>query len=273
MELKPFNFRGHNVRVLVAENGEPLWVGRDVCAVLEIKNSRDALSRIDQDGVGIADTIDSLGRSQRVKVVNESGLYELLFQSRVPQAKEFRRWVTGEVLPEIRRHGMYATTDTVEQMLADPATAIKLLEQIKQERDQRRALEVQAAIDKPKVMFADAVAEANTDILVRDLAKILRGNGIEVGGNRLFAWLRKHKYLMDGPSHIKHTPTQKAMELGLFKIKETVVTRSDGRSSITVTPKVTGKGQRYFVERFLDGRFDIDDIKTNKNRPVAPGRK
>lgn len=273
MELKPFNFRGHDVRIIVGDDGEPQWVGRDVCAVLEIKNSRDALSRIDQDGVGIADTIDSLGRSQRVKVVNESGLYELLFQSRVPQAKEFRRWVTAEVLPEIRRHGMYATTATVEQMLADPTTAIKLLEQIKQERDQRKALEAQAAIDKPKVMFADAVAEASTDILVRDLAKILRGNGIDVGGNRLFAWLRKRKYLMDGPAHIKHTPTQKAMELGLFRIKETVVTRSNGRVSITVTPKVTGKGQRYFVERFLDGRFDINDIKTNKNRPVAAGRK
>ncbi|MHC9892443.1 BRO-N domain-containing protein, partial [Corynebacterium diphtheriae] len=142
MELKPFNFRGHNVRVLVAENGEPLWVGRDVCAVLEIKNSRDALSRIDPEGVGIADTLTP-GGIQKLKVVNESGLYELLFQSRVPQAKEFRRWVTGEVLPEIRRHGMYATTATVEQMLADPTTAIKLLEQIKQERDQRRALEVQ----------------------------------------------------------------------------------------------------------------------------------
>lgn len=272
MELQLFNFRGKRVRVLTNQDGEPQWVGKDICEILEIKNSRDALSRIDPEGVGIADTLTP-GGVQKLRVVNESGLYELLFQSRVPQAKEFRRWVTGEVLPEIRRHGMYATTATVEQMLADPTTAIKLLEQIKQERDQRKALEAQAAIDKPKVMFADAVAEANTDILVRDLAKILRGNGIEVGGNRLFAWLRKHKYLMDGPSRIKHTPTQKAMELGLFKIKETVVTRSDGRSSITVTPKVTGKGQRYFVERFLDGRFDIDDIKTNKNRPVAPGRK
>lgn len=272
MELQLFNFRGKRVRVLTNQDGEPQWVGKDICEILEIKNSRDALSRIDPEGVGIADTLTP-GGVQKLRVVNESGLYELLFQSRVPQAKEFRRWVTGEVLPEIRRHGMYATTATVEQMLADPTTAIKLLEQIKQERDQRKALEAQAAIDKPKVMFADAVAEASTDILVRDLAKILRGNGIEVGGNRLFAWLRKHKYLMDGPSHIKHTPTQKAMELGLFKIKETVVTRSDGRSSITVTPKVTGKGQRYFVERFLDGRFDINDIKTNKNRPVAAGRK
>lgn len=220
MELKPFNFRGHNVRVLVAENGEPLWVGRDVCAVLEIKNSRDALSRIDQDGVGIADTIDSLGRSQRVKVVNESGLYELLFQSRVPQAKEFRRWVTGEVLPEIRRHGMYATTNTVEQMLADPATAIKLLEQIKQERDQRRALEVQAAIDKPKVMFADAVAEANTDILVRDLAKILRGNGIEVGGNRLFAWLRKPNTSWTGQATLSTHQHKKRWNSGCSKSKK-----------------------------------------------------
>ncbi|WP_281510890.1 phage antirepressor [Corynebacterium belfantii] len=272
MDLQPFNFRGHDVRVIVSTEGEPQWVGKDVCEVLEIKNHRDALSRLDPEGVGITD-VPTLGGSQKMKTVSESGLYELIFQSRVPQAKEFRRWVTAEVLPEIRRHGMYATTATVEQMLADPTTAIKLLEQIKQERDQRKALEAQAAIDKPKVMFADAVAEASTDILVRDLAKILRGNGVDAGGNRLFAWLRKHKYLMDGPAHIKHTPTQKAMELGLFRIKETVVTRSDGRSSITVTPKVTGKGQRYFVERFLDGRFDIDDIKTNKNRPVAPGRK
>lgn len=272
MDLQPFNFRGHDVRVIVSTEGEPQWVGKDVCEVLEIKNHRDALSRLDPEGVGITD-VPTLGGSQKMKTVSESGLYELIFQSRVPQAKEFRRWVTAEVLPEIRRHGMYATTATVEQMLADPTTAIKLLEQIKQEREQRKALEAQAAIDKPKVMFADAVAESSTDILVRDLAKILRGNGIDVGGNRLFAWLRKHKYLMDGPAHIKHTPTQKAMELGLFRIKETVVTRSNGRTSITVTPKVTGKGQRYFVERFLDGRFDINDIKTNKNRPVAPGRK
>ncbi|MBG9260212.1 Bro-N domain-containing protein, partial [Corynebacterium belfantii] len=158
MELQLFNFRGKRVRVLTNQDGEPQWVGKDICEILEIKNSRDALSRIDPEGVGIADTLTP-GGVQKLRVVNESGLYELLFQSRVPQAKEFRRWVTGEVLPEIRRHGMYATTATVEQMLADPTTAIKLLEQIKQERDQRKALEAQAAIDKPKVMFADAVAE------------------------------------------------------------------------------------------------------------------
>lgn len=255
--LEVFDFRGHDVRVVMLDD-EPAIVGKDACAALEIKNSRDAINRLDPDGVGIADVIDSMGRTQPAKVLKEPAIYELVFQSRVPAARDFKRWVTHEVLPSIRRRGGYLTPDAAEQALTDPDFIIRLATELKTERARRAELEAARAADAPKVLFADAVTASHTDILIGELAKILRGNNIPVGQNRLFAWMRDNGFLIARKGTDWNMPTQKAMELGLFRIKETTVVHSDGHTSVSKTPKVTGKGQEYFISRFLDGRFTLD---------------
>lgn len=235
--------------------GEPWFVGKDVASVLGYTNPRKALAdhvdaddKCQGDGVTIRDPI---GREQSPTVINESGLYALVLSSKLPGAKQFKRWVTSEVLPAIRRHGMYADAPTVEKMLDDPDTMIRTLQALKEEREKRRALEQQTAADRPKVLFADAVSASHTSILVGELAKLLRQNGVDIGQNRLFAWLRDKGYLIRRTGTDYNMPTQRAMELGLFTIKETAITRSDGSTSVTKTVKVTGKGQQYFIQKFL----------------------
>lgn len=179
------------------------------------------------------------------------GLYALVLSSKLPGARQFKRWVTSEVLPAIRRHSIYATPAAVEQMLDDPDTMIRTLQALKAERAMRQKLETQAAADRPKVLFADAVSASHTSILVGELAKLLRQNGVDIGQNRLFAWLREKGYLIRRTGTDYNMPTQRAMELGLFTIKETAITRSDGSTSVTKTVKVTSKGQQYFIQKFL----------------------
>ena len=167
--------------------------------------------------------------------------------------------MTEEVLPAIRSHGGYLTPEATAQVLSDPDFIIRLATQLKEERAQRLALETRVEEAAPKVIFADAVSASTTSILVGDLAKILKGNCIDIGANRLFTWLRAHGFLTSRRGADWNSPTQKAMELGLFEIKETVITHADGHITVNKTPKVTGKGQQYFISRFLDGRFDIND--------------
>ena len=184
-------------------------------------------------------------------VINESGLYSLILSSKLPNAKKFKHWVTSEVLPSIRKHGAYMTPETLEQALTSPDFLIKLATELKTEKEKRQALEVQAEENKPKVLFADAVSVSNTSILVGDLAKIIKQNGVNIGANRLFAWLRDNGYLIKRKGNDYNMPTQYSMDLKLFEVKETVITHSDGHTSISKTPKVTGKGQQYFVNKFL----------------------
>ena len=232
-------------------NGEPWFVGKDVASVLGYTNPRKALAdHVDADDKGVTKR-DTLGGAQEMTVINESGLYALALSSKLPGAKQFKRWVTSEVLPAIRRHGMYADAPTVERMLDDPDTMIRTLQALKEEREKRRALEQQTAADRPKVLFADAVSASHTSILVGELAKLLRQNGVDIGQNRLFAWLRDKGYLIRRGGTDYNMPTQRAMELGLFTIKETAITRSDGATTVTKTVKVTGKGQQYFIQKFL----------------------
>ena len=250
-EIQIFNYNGSNVRT-VQKDGEPWFVGKDVAEIIGYSNPRKAIiDHVDtedkMDGVTIC---DSIGREQTPVLINESGLYSLILASKMPNAKPFRRWVTSEVLPSIRKHGIYATANTVEQMLSDPDTAIKLLTTLKEERAARQALERKVEVDKPKVLFAEAVSVASTSILVGELAKLLKQNGVEMGQNRLFAWLRDNGYLIKRRGNDYNLPTQRSMELGLFEIKETCVTHA-GHTTISRTPKVTGKGQIYFVEKFL----------------------
>ena len=248
--IQIFNYNSVEVRT-IQKDGEPWFVLKDVCNVLHIGNSRDVVARLDQDEKGVGQ-IDTLGGKQEMTIINESGLYNVILRSDKPEAKPFRKWVTSEVLPTIRRHGMYATPDTVEKMLADPDTTIKLLETIKQERAARMALEAKAEADKPKILFADAVSASHSSILVGDLAKLLRQNGVEIGQNRLFSFLREKGYLCSQGERY-NLPTQRSMDRGWFQVKETTINQPNGSVRITRTVKVTGKGQQYFINLFLSG--------------------
>ena len=247
--IQIFNYNSVEVRT-IQKDGEPWFVLRDVCNVLGLGTPARVAERLDTDEVSQTHITDSMGRQQEMTIINESGLYNVILRSDKPEAKPFRKWVTSEVLPTIRRHGMYATPDTVEKMLADPDTTIKLLETIKQERAARMALEAKAEADKPKVLFADAVSASHTSILVGDLAKLLRQNGVDIGQNRLFSFLREKGYLCSQGERY-NLPTQRSMDRGWFQVKETTINQPDGSIRITRTVKVTGKGQQYFINLFL----------------------
>lgn len=233
-------------------DGEPWFVGKDVAERLGYKDTVNALkSHVDEDDKKRGWRITTPSGEQDMTIINESGLYSLVLSSKLPGAKAFKRWVTSEVIPSIRKHGAYMTLETAEQMLSNPDFMIRLLQELKSEQKQRRELERQKKEDAPKVLFADAVKTSRTSILVGELAKILKQNGVETGQTRLFSWLRDNGFLIKRKGSDYNMPTQKAMEAGLFEIKETAVTHADGHVSVNRTPKVTGKGQLYFVERFL----------------------
>lgn len=239
--IQPFDFKGHQVRTLTFETGQTWWVLSDVAKVLGVQNVSDLAKRLDQD----ERSRFNLGRQGEGWIVNESGLYKIVLRSDKPEAREFQRWVTHDVLPSIRMHGGYMLGQehmTPEQMA---------LASMRWLQSKVREQEEQLGRQRPKVIFADAVTASHTDILVGDLAKILKGNGVDTGATRLFAWMREHGYLMKSGS-AKNMPTQKSMELDLFRVKETTVVHSDGHTTINKTPKVTGKGQAYFISRFLN---------------------
>ena len=238
-------------------NGEPWLVGKDVAEVLGYKEAAKAIrEHVDNEDKGVS-VLDTPGGKQTMTIINESGLYSLILSSKLPTAKEFKRWVTSEVLPSIRKHGAYMTTETLEKALLSPDYLIRLATALKSEQEQRKLLEekneqqrLKIEEDKPKVIFANAVETAKTSILVGELAKILKQNGVATGQKRFFEWLRENGYLIKGGSD-KNMPTQRSMELGLFEIKETAVAHSDGHTTISKTPKVTGKGQQYFINKFI----------------------
>ena len=248
--LQVFSYEGNEVRTVQKDDGT-WWVLKDVCAVLDISNNRDAALRLDEDEKDDVGITDAIGRQQNTTVISESGLYNVILLSRKPEAKKFKRWVTHEVLPAIRRHGAYVTPAKLEELMNDPDSWIKVLTALKEERTAKEQLQLQATENKPKVIFADAVSVSDGTILIGELAKILKGNGIEIGQNRLFEKLRQDGYLIKRKGTDYNAPTQKAMELGLFRVKETAITHSDGHVTISKTTKVTGKGQQYFINQFL----------------------
>ncbi|STC97751.1 phage antirepressor KilAC domain-containing protein [Corynebacterium renale] len=252
----PFDFQGNTVRVIASDPDAPLWVARDVATALGYRNPSDAIKRHCK-GVAKHDTLQTAGGAQRLRVIGEPDLYRLIAGSDLETAQEFERLVFEEILPSIRKRGGYLTPEAAEKALTDPDFIIRLATELKEERAQRAALEAQAKEDAPKVLFANAVSTSKSTILVGELAKILKGNGVNVGANRLFAWLRANGFLIARKGSDWNSPTQKAMDMGLFKVKETAVTHSDGHVTVSKTPKVTGKGQEYFVARFLDGRFEL----------------
>lgn len=234
-------------------NGEIWFVGKDIAEILGYSNTRDALAKHvdteDKDTVVIHDG----SQSRNVIAINESGLYSLILSNKLPSAKEFKHWVTSEILPSVRRHGAFMTTETLEQVLTLPDFLIRLVTELKNEKEKNDILARKIYEDKPKVIFANAVNASSTAILIGELAKILKQNGVlNMGQNRLFTYLRNHGYLIKINRTDFNMPTQKSMEMGLFEIREHVVKRSDGIISIiSKTVRVTGKGQIYFVNLFL----------------------
>lgn len=254
-EIQVFNFNGSETRV-VEVNGQPWWVTKDVCEILGLDVASGARG-LDDDEKGLH-IMQTHGGDQQVSIISEAGLYSLILRSRKPEAKAFKRWVTHEVLPSIRKHGLYAAPATVDDILGNPDAFIRILQQIKEERAKNAELSAEREKNAPKVLFADSVAASHTDILIGDLAKLLRQNGVEIGQKRLFDWLRENGWLMKQKGTSWNMPTQRAMEMGLFRVKETTINKPDGSVQISKTTKVTGKGQIFFVNKFLEAEADTE---------------
>lgn len=229
---------------------EPWFVGKDVAEVLGYSNPNEAVQEhVDEEDKLNSKTLLSfeLDLGQRGGwLINESGLYSLILSSKLPTAKAFKRWVTSEVLPAIRKHGLYAT----EELIANPDLAIEAFKALKEERETRKALEAENKQMQPLALFARSVSASRTSILIGELAKLIKQNGVNIGQKRLFDWLRDNGFLMKSGSS-KNMPTQRSMEQGLFEIKESSYINSEGVTVVTKTTKVTGKGQIYFVNKFL----------------------
>ena len=247
----------------VTVNNEPYFVGKDVATILGYSNPSKAINdHTDSEDITTNDSLVVNG--MKMLLINESGLYSLVMSSKLPTAKKFKRWVTSEVLPTIRQHGAYMTPDVIEQTLTNPDFIIGLATKLKEEQEKTKALTQKIASDAPKVLFADSVAASDTSILVGELAKIIKQNGVNIGQNRLFECLRGKGYLISRKGTDRNMPTQKAMDLGLFEIKERAINNPDGSVRVTKTVKVTGKGQQYFVNKFLSDKsvptWDIADV-------------
>lgn len=250
-EIQRFDFKGAALRTLTDEAGEPWFVAKDVCDILELTNPAVALQSLDDDEkTNLSNSYVWSEPGRRPLIISEPGLYRLVMRSRKPEAKEFQRWVTHEVLPQIRKTGGYIPATDADDDMTILAKAV-MIGQRTMEAQKRKIASQQSRIVElePKARFADAVAASDDTCLIGELAKMLLQNGIPVGQNRLFRLLRAEGYLGKSGSN-RNMPTQRAMELGLFRIKETTVTHADGHTTVSRTPKVTGKGQRYFIDRY-----------------------
>ena len=255
-ELQIFNFEENQVRTVTIDN-KPFFIGKDVAETLGYENPQKAIrDHVDMEDKKMGERnvtppiMDTLGRCQYPTLINESGVYALIFSSKLTAAKKFKRWITSEVLPNIRKHGAHLTPDTIEKVLTDPDTIIQIATQLKEERAKRMQAEVVIEQQKPKVLFADAVKASDSSILIGQLAKLITQNGLRIGQNNLFKWLRDQGYLGRKGAHYNE-PTQYAVERGWFEVVERTVPKSDGSVRITRTTKVTGKGQIYFINKLL----------------------
>lgn len=249
-ELQIFNNPEFGQVRTLEEDGAVLFCGADVARALGYQNPSRDVQRHCKNSVSRC-TTDLVGRQQNMLFIPESDLYRLVFSSKLPSAERFTDWVTQEVLPSIRRHGAYMTPETLESAILNPDYLLEIVTALKQETDRRKQLEAENAQLLPKALFADAVSASDTDILIGELAKLLRQNGVDTGEKRLFQRLRDDGYLIRRKGTDYNMPTQRAVEMGLFRIKETAITHSKGNVTVSKTVKVTGKGQRYFLERYL----------------------
>lgn len=235
--LQPFVYGTQEIRTIMV-NDEPAFITRDLLEALDLNRSSIALLDDDEKGVHTVYTPSM----QEMGYVTEAGMYSLVLKSRKPEAKAFKRWITHEVLPQIRRTGGYTMA---------PRSYAEALRALADVEERKELLESEAKANAPKVLFADSVAASQSTILIGELAKILRGNGVDIGQNRLYEQLREDGFLINRRGSDWNMPTQKAMDLELFRIKETAISHSDGHISINKTTKVTGKGQEYFINRYL----------------------
>lgn len=259
-EIQIFNHPSFGVIRAVSIDGEPWFVGKDVADRLGYAEPRSAVSKkVDECDRGVAEMETPSGK-QNMTVINESGLYSLILSSKLPNAKEFKRWVTSEVLPSIRKHGAYLTDQKAYDITHNPNGLADLLLQAGEQLKQKDII-IQEM--KPDAILGRAITTADTSILIGDLAKIISQNGVPMGQKRLFEWMRNNGYLIKRNGSDRNMPTQRSMEMGLFEIKESVHIDGNGCNKITRTTKVTGKGQRYFVNLFLSlkekGAFHAQD--------------
>lgn len=255
-ELKIFNNPDFGqVRMMMIED-TPYFVGKDVANILGYSNTADAIGRhvYEEDKTTIEISDGGSNYKTRAVIINESGVYALVFSSKLPNAKKFKRWVTSEVLPSIRKHGAYMTKPTIEQIITSPDFLIKLATELKNKKEARQEAEAKVKEQAPKVLFADTVSGSQTSILVGQLAKLVKQRGVDIGRNRLFQWLRRNEYIE------KHTnePTQKSMNLKVMEVKERTVNNPDGSIRITRTPMITGDGQIYFVNKLIGGIAEVN---------------
>jgi len=244
-------------------DGDPWFIGKDVADILGYANSKDALAtHVDsKDRVVIKRSENATFEipNRGLTAINESGLYSLIMSSKLESAKRFKHWVTSDVLPSIRKNGGYING---QDDISDEELFIKALFVAQRKiEDRNKQIEVMT----PKAIFADAVAASHTSILVGDLAKLIKQNGVKIGGQRLFSWLRENGYLIKRKGADYNMPTQRSMEQGLFEIKETSINHADGHISISKTPKVTGKGQQYFVNKFIKA-YEVGDLKDERSK-------
>lgn len=226
-------------------DGKIYFVANDVAKALGYSVPKDAVTRHCKGALKQRYLTD--GGEQEMKVIPEGDIYRLVIKSQLPTAEKFERWVFDEVLPSIRKHGMYAE----DELLDNPDLLISVAQKLKEERERNKALKAENDRMKPKEIFADAVAASRTSILIGDLAKLIKQNGVDIGQKRMFAWLRENGYLIKRNGSDWNMPTQKSMEMGLFEVKESTVNNPDGSVRINRTTKVTGKGQQYFINKFL----------------------
>ena len=240
-----------NIRVAGTE-ANPQFCLTDVCKALKL-SAKGVNQRLGDEVISNYPITDKLGREQQALFVNEDGLYDVILDSRKTEARQFRKWITSEVLPTIRKHGAYMTDDALHKAIQNPDFLIQLATELKNEKQKRLVAEKKIQETRPQVIFADAVTASSDSILVGELAKLIKQNGVDTGQRRLFKWLRGNGYLCKKTGECFNEPTQYSMELGLFEIKKTVIQKPDGSAIISKTVKVTGKGQVYFVNKFLSG--------------------
>lgn len=238
-----------NIRVAGTE-ANPQFCLTDVCKALKL-SAKGVNQRLGDEVISNYPITDKLGREQQALFVNEDGLYDVILDSRKTEARQFRKWITSEVLPTIRKHGAYMTDDALHKAIQNPDFLIQLATELKNEKQKRLVAEKKIQETRPQVIFADAVTASSDSILVGELAKLIKQNGVDTGQRRLFKWLRGNGYLCKKTGECFNEPTQYSMELGLFEIKKTVIQKPDGSAIISKTVKVTGKGQVYFVNKFL----------------------
>lgn len=248
-ELQQFmNEQFGTIRAVMVDD-EPWFVAKDVCDCLGIQNTTQALQKVDDDERGMF----NIGRQGDANIVSEPGLYGLVLSSRKSEAKLFKRWIKHEVLPTLRKHGAYMDGNVIEEAIANPDFGIKLLQSLKEEREKRQLLEQEVELNKPKVEFANAVRDSVEGIPISELAKVLNQHGINIGRNRLFEWLRGTGFLIrSGKS--RNTPTQYSMDRELMTVREmTYKIPSTNEIMVSFQTLITGKGQQYFIDRFLGG--------------------